>query len=218
MKNPWDSEVKRLVEHASKDETRYHLTGIYADISGHYVATDGHRLYATKLIPTQNEKKGEIYNAEAFKHDTFKILMEGAKYPNWQKLLPDSRPSFVLTLEVPKFLAQIKRFKEGEPPLSFSPSGFITLGKANDARAIHLNPRYLAAYATGELVSLRFTDRRSPVIVTDYKDKDKELMMCDWFGVIMPINYENNSYVKVESQEEKETPKQGEKQDEHARV
>lgn len=173
--------LKELCSHASKDQTRYRLTGIHYDGES-FVSTDGHRMMVSKapmlLVHCNNQAKpGEIYEVEAFKLGALKTI--DGEYPNYKQLLPDkSKATHVFKLTFPAWLKDVKQSRR---PMNEG-LGIDTFGQFTTGKAIaYFNPVYLAPYAGLE--------------VTVYLQASNDSMLIEspcgeWRAVVMPMRGE----------------------------
>jgi DNA polymerase III sliding clamp (beta) subunit (PCNA family) len=169
--------LKTVQSHVSKDETRYHLNGVFFD-KGSAIATDGHRLIKCNVgldadLHSLNEQhKGHIFNVKSG-------LRVDGKYPNYEALIPKEQVNRQFTLDFPIWLKDIKQRKSNVSPIFISSLGFQSY-KPTDETLVWaaFNPHYLAPYA-GQTMTVQLQDKMSPMML---KSKD-----CDWLAVVMPM-------------------------------
>lgn len=167
--------VKLINKHISKDETRYHLTGIYFD-HDKAVATDGHRMIVVNLEENLNaglkafseDKLDRIFNPK-----TKELFDIQHKYPNYKALLPKLDNGYKkLFVDIPTWFKDIKTSKKNNP-VWLSLFGFQCFPK--DAIASY-NAAYLAPYAGIEL-DIYFKDKNTPLVLKN----------TEFTAVIMPV-------------------------------
>lgn len=155
--------LKLIQEHASKDLTRYHLTGVYFD-ENQAVATDGHRLIEVPyesdkdLWHVSRDKIGKIYSFKDYQ------TIDG-KYPNYKAFSFDKqkRPH-KLTVTIPPF------FKAKKMHMTFLSEEGISFFKPKNDAWIAVDARYLSPYAGMEL-KMSWGDKLSSLLIEAEKFK-----------------------------------------------
>jgi hypothetical protein len=170
--------TKALFNHASKDQTRYRLCGVYFD-GEKLVATDGHRLIAVDAhkshIPIGQLKPGTIMEVKAWKVGGINLI--DGQYPPWKELVCKPDDADKITLTLPSWLADVKRSKGLLTPIGITKDGHLSTNPK--AVKAWFNPHYLGAYAREE-VNVYIKDNTAPMYIEPVNKQD-------WFAVLMPV-------------------------------
>ena len=159
--------IKLLWAHVSKDETRYRLSGVFADEDGSLVATDGHRMLVVNsgnvgLSDFATLHKGYIFNKAG-------LRIEG-KYPEWRKLLPNIGNGYakIEWESVPFILKGIKNPRRGKVPGVFIDAKGITSYKT-EGSLVSVNAAYLSVYfdMLESGAELWVKNNTSPIVIKD---------------------------------------------------
>ena len=177
--------MNRLVAFASKDETRESLVNPYRDADGWVIATDGYRMYGTKLLPGTTTgcllksalKSGDIVQAPG---------TEGCQFLDWRNVMPKNIAA-TATLEIPEWVSRLR--PADEAPGAFCANGTLALGRADDA-SVTVNLALLAPFA-GETVLIGFgSNAFMPVIIVAPGANPAAPLATEsqWFAVVGPFN------------------------------
>lgn len=195
-----DPQVLRILQHVSEDATRFHLCAVYHDDALPYaVATDGHRLYATRDVHRES-MAGRSADAEVLAVTGQSLPADRGVFPDWKTIVPRGRPARAVTLTVPAWFAKLKRSDRGlAVSIRFrtdSDQVALCFGNApagDGEESAGVNPFYLAPYA-GQTVRVYLPEGRCvPFVITPADAalaKLDQVFSLPWFGLIMPIRPE----------------------------
>lgn len=187
--------LDRLLECASRDETRYHLQAVYLDGEKNCaVSTDGHRMYVSYEFFSKEILKGApgvAYRADVLKSTCEYVpVTDGdgkpAKYPHWTSLVPwQKKWSYVAKISVPKWIDKIKR-EQAYVTLDPQTGTTSIIGVPTEKKGhVNFNAGYLAPFAS-ETVLIAWSNENEPFVVVPEDGDPFKLEKCKWFCVVMP--------------------------------
>jgi len=186
----FNSNVQKLQAIASKDETRYNMTGVLIDhAKGIAVATDGHKMAMVKLDDTTDASEGTYqFTKEKPSKDVLRCGV--ASFMNWSN---DIAPIYYDTVGKGTNGA-VEKIDDQFPCSKFPPYEQVIVDHGNYA-VVTLNAKYLlelaVALGSNDKKPLAITlqvpiDGKSPVYVSTDRDNHS-------VGVVMPIRREEES-------------------------
>jgi hypothetical protein len=179
-----------LIACASTDKFRPQLNGVYFDPTGFAVATDGHRIFGTKLCFVK-EHEGKIAKLAPYKASQDVVPIVDAKFASWEKLL-DIRFKFAIRLTIPHWISGLKAGKRAVCPIYFSYNDgnpMVSIVRPVDKDYFCLNAKYLLPVAGREMV-VRWKDSTNVVLFTPDNKPFQEQTM---FYAVMPMRNEGTN-------------------------
>ncbi len=178
-----------LKAHASKEEIKYHLTGVYFDADKPLaIATDGHRMLQASTEHPELATLAEMHKGKIYSFNDHVVL--DAKYPNWQSITPDYSGYKSFDYSFPDWFKGIKVGRKMSGPIFLTPLGFQLYRPAKVLAAngdeevtpfyMGVQIAYLAPYA-GIDCKIYYDTAVKPIVI---KPVDA---IYEWTAVVMPM-------------------------------
>lgn len=189
---------ERLIRTVALDDTKYNMQCVHFDRKRRYaIATDGHRLFASKPVfesfefKLKEEGRGDCVRADilAQTHECVPLDVGGKWIDYWHVVPKLTDYKNVVGFDVPSYFKKFRGLED--MAISFHLDGTVRFGGSPDAwkqasqTEITVSAAYLAEFG-GDGVRLWWKDSKSPLVVTQISDQNEDLFKHDWFAVIMP--------------------------------
>lgn len=196
------NEQQRLIACASSDKSRTAITSVRFEKDGYTVATDGHRLFATKHdLPSWGEhrRSGKSLLAKDLARSI--VTPCDVSYPDWRAVVPriHSMKRWA-TFVVPLWFRRLHEEDKADMTFAHNPSGWRLSFEQIDKEATDrflVNPAFLAPWA-GEKVLLGMSGPENPILVlpSDAK-RNVATLKQETFGVVMPIRPPSSAIIQA---------------------